>query len=500
MPRKVKNTPKVRGTPIATQFGRSVAVAAAKQLNMNPTSANPANPANPAVTTPKPGRPKKVHPSSHKGASVGTGWTWKNMMKAWELVQSGMSIRVAAAKAGVPRTTFQDRLQLLKKKQAEGVTDFRPYCGHASGGKAKPRLFSEEEEQELVDYVFKHADQGFGLCSPEFRSITHHWGFLNGNQVVGQGEDGGGDGVMSWKWQKRFLDRHPECKMNIPLEMSLYRAKAPDKNLVSAWFDFYKENLEALGIDSPRQVWNCDETGFINQPKSQKTLGRSEGISLQVVAGERGQLTTVLSFSNAEGEISQPFVILKGKKVQPKWFEFVPKGWQVRVSKNGWINKAIFTEAGQFFLQHLKDLGLFGLPHLLLLDGHPSHKFNYGFNLLMKTNQVECMLLPAHTSHFLQPYDGAFLATCKKNWQKIQITHNRLRRATSLSKIQFFLLFRKCWRLSAQPHILQASFRMTGIWPVDFQRVDQQWFRTREALGRVSSPHPPPHCFFWVFF
>jgi hypothetical protein len=243
--------------------------------------------------------------------------------------------------------------------------------------------------------------------------------------------------------------------------------------------------LHKLGVYSPRQVWNCDETGFINQPKSQKTIGRRHGINLQVVAGERGQLTTVLSFANAMGEISQPMIIMKGERVQERWKEFMPPDWEVRCSPNGWINRELFVEAGQLFLCFLHELDLLGLPHMLLLDGHPSHKFNYGFNLLMLGNQVHTCLLPAHTSHFLQPYDGSFLSTCKRVWQKLLITHNRFTHAKALSKVTFFLLFRKCWRISAQPHIIQASFRMTGIWPVNLERVNQNWYRAREALGMI---------------
>ena len=37
---------------------------------------------------------------------------------------------------------------------------------------------------------------------------------------------------------------------------------------VQKWFEQYKRELERLNITSAEQIWNCDETGYQDVPKS----------------------------------------------------------------------------------------------------------------------------------------------------------------------------------------------------------------------------------------
>ena len=51
---------------------------------------------------------------------------------------------------------------------------------------------------------------------------------------------------------------------------------------VNNFFDHYKEVLEDNGIESPLNIWNCDESGVQNVPKEQDVIG---------VVGREGQFT-----------------------------------------------------------------------------------------------------------------------------------------------------------------------------------------------------------------
>jgi len=65
-------------------------------------------------------------------------------------------------------------------------------------------------------------------------------------------------------------------------------------------------------------------------------------------------------------------------------------------------------------VKFLKDEGLVdGKPHVLMMDNHHSHTFNFDFLQLMKDNNIVVFALPSHTSHILQPLDVIPFAVLK---------------------------------------------------------------------------------------
>jgi len=58
------------------------------------------------------------------------------------------------------------------------------------------------------------------------------------------------------------------------------------------------------------------------------------------------------------------------------------------------------------FVKFLRGEGLVdGKPHVLIMDNHHAHTFNFDFMQLMKDNSIVVFALPSHTSHILQPLD-----------------------------------------------------------------------------------------------
>ena len=424
------------------------------------------------------GEPRTGRGSSHVGQRLG-GWTMEQMTKAWEEVRDKKkSISMAARQNGIPLSTFKDRVKLLKVKVAEGHEDLSRWLGHQSGGKGVGRIFTEEEEEMLVEHLLVLADGGFGLTPLEFRMLAHDWAQFNGMQVS-EGD------MMSYNFLKMFVERHTELKILKPMEISYYRATAPSYEVINRWFESYGELIERHNITNPVYIWNIDETGMKDQPKAEKVITRRKGVRLSIVHGERGQLTTVLAFANAAGMVSKPVVILKGKKLRKKWIENKPEGWVATVSKSGWINKEVFLMTGRHFIKYLEELQLLGPQHkhILLLDGHSAHSSNWRFNTLMAMYNVSVVTFPPHATHFLQPYDGCILSLLKRHWQNALRTWNRRHSASQLGKSAFFIPFRRAWNKTMKPEVIQAGFRQTGCWPVNFGKVKEGWFSARKALG-----------------
>ena len=468
---KKKETPKYRGKFPSRSTGKLAEQQRKSEKKRAKGQHTPAAARNPPDT-----RPGGSSGSSHHYQKLGK-WSKEQMIQAWNDHQAGCSISASARQNGVPITTAKDKFRAAKKL----ISKQKPYMqifGHCSGGKSKPRLFTMHEEMLLADHLEKMAEGGCGLTCAEFRSLAYSWAEENQIPVTQTSDE-----HMSYTWYYGFLSRYPSLKVIKPEELSIYRAIAPSQEGVDAWFDNLENLSQKYKITDPNQIWNIDETGIQDQPKAQRLIIPLHAPKFQLVAGERAQLTTVLCAANAAGVTAHPTVIMKGKNVLQSWREYKPDNWNLFCSDNGWITKEIFLRTGRKFLKFLESQGWLGRHQLLLMDGHSSHAYNFAFVQLMAAHNVTVVLFPPHCTHFMQPYDSVMLAMLKRNWQDCMRIWNRRHGGVKLGKASFFIPFRRAWNKSMTPNYIQAAFRKTGIWPLDRSKINQSWFKAKEALG-----------------
>ncbi len=122
-------------------------------------------------------------------------------------VNKRIGIRRIAEACNVPRNTLNQRV-------LGRVSGFQ----HKSGGELSAKLFSEEEEQELVNMALKHADSGFPFTPKKLRNLAFEFALMQGHTVNNKHEE------LSRTWIKRFNKRHPELALHVPQQLSSYRA------------------------------------------------------------------------------------------------------------------------------------------------------------------------------------------------------------------------------------------------------------------------------------
>ena len=123
-------------------------------------------------------------------------------------------------------------------------------------------------------------------------------------------------------------------------------------------------------------------------------------------------------------------------------------------------------------------------PHLLILDGHDSHK-SLDAVIFCRENGVEMLSLPPHTSHRLQPLDRTFFKSLKSNYRhaiESWLITNRNRRVALTDVVA---IFGSAYNRAATIGCAINGFRVTGIWPVDEHIFDQ------ELQPSVSTPYTP---------
>ncbi|XP_065662731.1 uncharacterized protein LOC136085358 [Hydra vulgaris] len=351
--------------------------------------------------------PKKLpRPQSHAGTKLNL-WQKGNMAGAMEEYRKQeekpsterLSIRLIARAWNVPYETLRRRLsgKLSKVESASG----------------RPTILSQQSEEELAETVRKMARAGFPLSRKDIREIAYAYSDAKGIKGFSESKK-----ITGYYWFQGFLNRFPDISTKKTENLSAARAMGMNKTQVMKWFDLYEGLVQRLDIkDSPRHIWNVDETDVMNIHKAEEAVAIVGEPAYNLTALERGETSTVLAALNAFGDIIPPMIIHKGKTVGKGWKDGAPLGAIVKASDSCWINKDLFVEFGQLFVNNLQRLGLLnGRPHLLIMDNHYSHVFNLEFLNLMKANNIHVFALPSHTTHWLQPLDrvpfGSFKRKC----------------------------------------------------------------------------------------
>ncbi|KAL0185282.1 hypothetical protein M9458_020979 [Cirrhinus mrigala] len=124
-------------------------------------------------------------------------------------------------------------------------------------------------------------------------------------------------------WWSRFKTRHPELTSWTADSLDRARVHGATSEAIEDFFKLYealyvKHNLE----DQPHLIYNCDETGFGDKPRSKKKVmyqtGRKHVYQQQQTTREH---ITVHCCVNAAGDSIPPFIIF------PPASQVMPIGW-----------------------------------------------------------------------------------------------------------------------------------------------------------------------------
>lgn len=322
------------------------------------------------------------------------------------------------------------------------------------------------QEDALASAILEVARAGFPVKARQLRVWAHEYAKDHG--IKGFSKDGK---MAGRKWLKGFLNRYPNIKLKQANNLSIHRAMGANKAVVDKFFAQYINLKEHLGIKSGEQIWNTDESGVQDIPQSEKVLGEKGRKAFRTVSKEQGETTTVVSIINAAGLACPPLVIFKGTRFHESYARDAMPGTLVKMSKKGYVNKEIFLEYMTRWLRYVRSHKLLDRPHILLLDSHGSHVYNVPFLELMKAHDIHVLAIPAHCTHVLQPLDGPCFSILKREWQARMSEYTATHHGLAMPKEHFWIPFIPSWRRGMSVGAIQASFRKSGIYPVDRSRI-----------------------------
>lgn len=186
-----------------------------------------------------------------------------------------ISLREACKVYNVKLTTLSRQLKTFRQLGPE------QYCYKSNFDIHK--VFSEEEEELLVDYILKISKMNYGLSKKGVRQLAFKYALANGKSIPETWKDGK---IAGEQWMRHFMQRHSSgsraLSIRKPEPTSLSRSTSFNKTNVDSFFDNIEDVHKRFGpIPPPPQSVEFGRNWVVNsakptlhcRPKRSKTSG-----------------------------------------------------------------------------------------------------------------------------------------------------------------------------------------------------------------------------------
>lgn len=191
------------------------------------------------------------------------------MAQALQEVEAGrLSLRQAAGQFGVPKSSLSDR---VSGKVASGCA------------RGQRPLLTPEDENSLVQYCLYSASHRFPLTKPQV--LAHALAIYNLSHPEAPKTE------LGQMWWINFREwHHHRLTARIPDIIDHERASCAKRGPMEEYFRLLTTTLEEHGLrEKPRQIYNCDETGFqLDSARRQVIVPRGTTQNKQAGPGNQG--------------------------------------------------------------------------------------------------------------------------------------------------------------------------------------------------------------------
>jgi hypothetical protein len=262
------------------------------------------------------------------------------------------------------------------------------------------------------------------------------------------------------------------------------RRKACNKKAVSIFF----EKHGALIRDrDPSLILNCDETHVASRDRYKVVVPVGQR-PLKATSPKLPHFSAVCTIS-ASGHAFEPtFILPKCASVPEELRQFQPDAYFLSTT-SGWMTQRSFLFFCHILIDQLSHYRrtlshqLRSKRFLLILDGHIS-RFTYQAMKLLSDSGIDVLVLPAHCTHVMQPFDvcvaGPLKKYLRKYFEKQRVTLAELRALDEsdwepdwlcASRLKLFKAYMKAWSIAAQRANILSGFAKCGIVPFNPEKV-----------------------------
>ena len=231
---------------------------------------------------------------------------------------------------------------------------------------------------------------------------------------------------------------------------------------MNLFFEIYRNTLTNHEY-TPMRIWNMDETGISNVHKPTKIVASkgARGVG-KINSGEKERTVTVICATNAAGSYIPPMFIFSRKRMMESFMNNAPSGAIGHCTKSGWTDEESFMK----WLKHFTSIAKPSKEekHLIILDGHHSHKTLQAVEFA-RANGIEMLTLPPHCTHKMQPLDRTFFKSLKSGYNAAADTWMVANRGRKISFNDIAEIFCVAYNKVATVEKSVNGFRVCGLWP-----------------------------------
>ncbi|XP_058450305.1 LOW QUALITY PROTEIN: tigger transposable element-derived protein 6-like [Malaya genurostris] len=378
-------------------------------------------------------------------------YTEEGVQKCLSEIRSGISIRSACIRFGIPRSTIKFRMSKNYKQQIRS---------------GPPTALRSEQETELVNWILKMARKGFPVT--KYRLINSVMNYLEHNPNMNVFKNG----KPSSAWFNSFMSRHKVLSIRKPESVTKASANVTELDIRN-WFKEVLTVLEEEGLSevlmSAGSVLNGDESSFYLDPSIDKVISRRGEKNYIVDQGPTKKNITVMFTCAADGKMFPPMVVLPYKKIPTDITRSVPADWGLAKTDSGWMTRSCFLKYIKFILQPqlAKENAL---PAIYFIDDHSSHTAWETAEECRKMG-IHLVYLYANCTRILQPLDVAVFKPMKGSWLKVVDDWKCLNPNKYLKTENFAPLLAKAIK-SVESKIIQNGFKACGLYPFNENNID----------------------------
>jgi len=317
------------------------------------------------------------------------------------------------------------------------------------------QIFTNSQEQQLVDYILHASDIYFGLFPKEIRTLAYNLACYNSIQMPPSwiknkmaGED----------WFTAFIKRYNK----LPIRKPEARAISSNRTNVERFYKNVDKIMSHYDI-KPKDIWNMDEIGITTVQIPDKVVARKNYKQVKnMISAEHENLVTLACIVSAIGNQIPPFFVFPHVHFKDHFIALGPSGSSGTANKLSWMQKKDFEQFLRHFHSYVKCTT--EKPVLLLLNNYGSYLSIEGLNYA-KQNGIIMLSFPLHCSYKLQPLDKTICELLKKYinsacdaWILNHSDHDM-----TIYNIPEVIAI--AYPLAMTPSNIQAGFKCTGIFP-----------------------------------
>jgi hypothetical protein len=349
-----------------------------------------------------------------------------------------MSVYKASKIFNVPESTLRDRTR--NKVSVD--------CSRGAA-----RLFTEEEEKSLVDYLVYMSTIGYCYCITEIQDIAAIYARSIGKSVRAKAG-------LSQGWVYSFIKRWDVLDfVNVQK-----RAKCASEETLRSYFSELQSVLiENDLMNSPERIYYIGECEISAEYKPCE-IAYAEVTKSKSVNSKKSKTVTVIGSANANGNYIPPFYIFPGKRWFGNLLDGAAPDADGDMSESGFVRGLFEDYTTGHFAKHTKLCNESERPKILVLyDGHKLH-LSLTLSNWAKEHNVILFVLPHHCSHLDQPLHEIF-DSMKTYYFKECKTYVHKNPGVDVTRYDVAKLTTKPYAKAFTHNNICSAFEKEGIYP-----------------------------------